>query len=405
MPGLKLMGEVGLDGSGFEAGIKRLEGMAHGFAEGLKGFVVQAIGVLTVEQAISKTVETAKELINTSKRLAIAPEQLQLMRQGAKDAGVELEDVAKFIEKIDVAREKALRRQGVEPMEMRRNFQALGVSPEMLHTMSGAQLLMGPLARTAQNRSPEEIGALFKSLGGLKDFGQMIPFLKTNFEELGKKMHAYGAIMDTEAMVALKSFEDEVDLVSTTIVSHLAPALVTATEWIYKFAAAAASAVSFLGGATYKVSLKDILKLAIPAYGAYNFFQKLDFSAGKQSFGDTFKPWMDQLDTIKKKIAEDADKLRHPKPPTFETSSLPEKISLKALESHADSMTKVGNFLGGMGIAGQIEQKKVQLLTRVADGIDKIVAKTGGAFWFHGETVTPVVPGPFQMLQGSNFPH
>ncbi len=93
MPGLKLLAEIGLDSSGFEAGLKRAEGMAHGVAEGIKSFVVQAIGVLTVEQAISKTVETAKELVETSKRLSIAPEQLQVMRQAAKDAGVELGDV------------------------------------------------------------------------------------------------------------------------------------------------------------------------------------------------------------------------------------------------------------------------------------------------------------------------
>ena len=131
--GLKIMAELGLDGKGFEAGMKRAEGLAHGVAEGLKGFVIQAVGIYTVEQAISKTVETAKELVETSRRLSIAPEQLQVMRQAAKDSGVEFQKLAELIEKTNVARDKALRPVS-EGASARRAF---GVQPLCHHRPNG----------------------------------------------------------------------------------------------------------------------------------------------------------------------------------------------------------------------------------------------------------------------------
>ena len=405
------MAEIGLDGSGFEAGLKRAEGLAHGVAEGLKSFAIQAIGVLTVEQAIAKTVETAKELVETSKRLAIAPEQLQVMRQAAKDAGIELGDVAKFIEKIDIAREKSLLRQGVEPMQMRRTFGALGVTQDQLRTMTGAQLMMGPISQAAQNRNPEELGALFRSLG-LREFGQMIPVLKTNFGELEKEMRKFGGIMDTETIVSLKMASEEFGLLTTLVISHLAPALIALTEIIYKSIAGWSAFISFIQGALSKVTSKDASGSGswwagplAPFIAAFNIGKKLDLGAGKESAIQSVSKWSDALEAVKKKIREDADKLRHPTPASFDTSSLPEKITSKALEVHSDSLTKVGNFLGGMGIAGQIEQRKVELLTRIAVACEDFSQAKSGASVYEPNTEGPIVKGPFRMLSGTNFPH
>ncbi|HEV2350800.1 MAG TPA: hypothetical protein VG028_13245, partial [Terriglobia bacterium] len=129
---LRLMSEVGLDGSGFSTGLNKLESSAHSALSGLKGFFIGAIGVGTVEQAISRTVETAKELVDTSKRLAIAPEQLQVLRQAAKQSGVELEDVAHAFEKIDEARQKAML-PGQEGQQFMGAFKELGIGSEQLH--------------------------------------------------------------------------------------------------------------------------------------------------------------------------------------------------------------------------------------------------------------------------------
>src|SRR5437879_804059 len=107
--GLRLQGEVSLDGSGFEAGLKRLEGAAGQFANTLKGAAAGAFGIYGIEQAIQKTIDSARELVTESKRLGVGVEQLQVLRQAAKENNTELSQVAKAFERSDVAREKALR--------------------------------------------------------------------------------------------------------------------------------------------------------------------------------------------------------------------------------------------------------------------------------------------------------
>src|ERR1035441_7534707 len=99
--GLKLIGEVALDGSGFERGLNAMAGS-------MKGFIVGAFGLYGVEEMLRKTMDTADELVNKAKRLDVAVEKLQLLKYAAKEGGSELETLAKGFENLDVAREKAL---------------------------------------------------------------------------------------------------------------------------------------------------------------------------------------------------------------------------------------------------------------------------------------------------------
>ena len=51
---------------------------------GIKSMLLGGLGIYGVESAIRATVSAAEQLINTSKRLSIAPEQLQVLSQAAK---------------------------------------------------------------------------------------------------------------------------------------------------------------------------------------------------------------------------------------------------------------------------------------------------------------------------------
>jgi hypothetical protein len=403
--GLKLMAELGLDGSGFEAGFKRAESMAHGVAEGLKGFVIQAVGVLTVEAAISKTVETAKELVETSKRLAVAPEQLQVLRQAAKQSGVELGELASAFEKIDIARQKALL-PGEEGRQQRRDFGAMGITSDMLHSKTAAQLFMGPLSAMAKNRNPEEFGALLRDIG-IKGFGPLVAVLKQDFEGLGKKMKDMGAIMDTEAAVNLKLLGDELSTVATIIISQLAPAIVTVVEVMLEVIGKLHAGAAFIiERAKFELG-KD--NPAIPGFGGLaaqmaqtkidrgeaGGFSKEEIEAAKTFLGtfnanadaaatkfDTIdESWKTRIAEMKAEIAAEAEALKHPKAPNFSGSSLPEKIPTKALQTPGDALTHVGNFLGGMGIAARIEERKVNLLQQIAHNTAQ---QKGGAHTGHG---------------------
>src|SRR6185503_4983847 len=99
--GLKLIGEVSLDGSGFDRGIKRLGAT-------LKSTLAGAFGFVAIEAAFRKTIDTADELVTASKRLDTTVEQLQVLREAAKENKVEIDKLSTSFERLNVSREKAL---------------------------------------------------------------------------------------------------------------------------------------------------------------------------------------------------------------------------------------------------------------------------------------------------------
>ena len=387
MPGLKLMAELGLDGSGFAAGFNKAKGYAEGAGEGLKHLVIGAIGVGTVEEAIRRTVETAKDLVETSERLAIAPEQLQVLRQAAKQSNVEFENLAETFEKVDIARQKALI-PGKEGQRERRAFSALGIGSDALRTQTAASLFTGQMHQAALNRNPEELGVIFKELG-VKAFGRLIPMLKTNFDELGAHMKKIGAIMDTETAVKLKALADEAGLLVQIIVSQLGPALVKLTEVIYgnilKLGKTVVGAGSFYKAGTAHMSPTQragaLLKTA--GLGAEHLLGMIDTKELNRRLGQTIdlgaaipagqkaqEPWdklIAQFDGFLAKMKDRANELDHPKPPNLGGAVLPPLMNKKSWETPTNSLLRIGNFLGSsQGLIGQINQRKVQLLQVIA---------------------------------------
>lgn len=384
MPSLKLMAELGLDGSSFAAGFQRAKGLAEGVAEGIKHVVIGAIGIATVEEAISRTVETAKELVETSERLAIAPEQLQVLRQAAKNANVDFEKLVETMEKLSIAREKALM-PGAEGFDARRAFRAMGVSNEQLHGMTSSQLLLGPIRNAVLGRNPEELGIIFRELG-VKAFGGLIPLLKTNFGELESSMQKLGMLMDTETAVKLKQLSQGFGYLAAIIATRLGPALISLTEifikifaglgsaWVYlstllrnpktgENMARTMAAQSGFGGpnASQKQAMEDLREHPVSEAEEKTARDKA-YEAAKQF---AFK-WIDTLDEMEKKFKEMAAELNNPAPPDLGGSSIPPKLPRKALVEQSDSLVKIGNFLGGNDrIINRLQEKQVYWLEKI----------------------------------------
>jgi hypothetical protein len=392
MAGLKLMAELGLDGAGFAQGLQRAEGAAKGFAQGLKGFVIGAIGITTVEQAISKTVQTAKELINTSERLAIAPERLQVLRQAAKESGTELEHLATVFERIDIARQKALT-PGEHGAGARSAFGALGVTMPMLHEQTAAQLFMGQMRNAVMSQNPEVLSGVLRELFG-KGFGPAIAVLKTDFDKLGAKMQKMGAIMDTETALSFKLVSDELSTLSQIIVSNLGPALLWLAEHFYKVAGKITSYFVGEKGAQSKMTGREKIGYSVGraiagltgaaslpfgrAYAAKaaesmlywlipeRVIDKYDAKAGQQARDKEQTKWDSALKNLKEQIAKEKERLEHPAPPNFENPEEPPKFKRRDIEGRSDQLVRIGNFLGGIGIVGSIEARKVELLQVIA---------------------------------------
>src|ERR1044071_1281132 len=272
--GLKLMAELGLDGTGFRSGFRDAERGAHEFAAGLKSVIIQAIGIATIEQALAKTVETARDLVEQSERLGIAPEKLQVLRQAAKDSSIEMDKLATSIEKTAIAREKALMG-GEEGKKIANVFKAMGIDSKALQRLTGAQLLMGPIAGNVRTRDADSMAILFQELG-IKGFGKIIPVLKTDFDALEKRLRGMNAIMDTLTAVKLKNLNDGFSSLAGIIYTSLGPALVGLAEFVMDFLTNSklAEGIDFL-------IQKFTGEKKLPGYGDYSAVQRADAASSE----------------------------------------------------------------------------------------------------------------------------
>lgn len=360
--GLKLMAEIGLDGSGFERGLRKVGSEA---ASSVKNLAVQAFGIYGVEQAIAKTVETATELVNESKRLDVTVEQLQLLRQAAKDGGTEMGTLASAFEKLDIARAKALN----GDKNAIAAFAKLGVNQSALKTQTAATLFTGQISNSVKNGNVENLAPMLREVLG-KGFGEIIPVLKTDFDELGGKMKRLGSIMDTDTAVRLKYVGDEFSLLSTIMTTQLAPAIIFAAENIYKAFAKLSGVFSGLGAGTSNWTIKDWVMALNPITSGVTIATKFDAKAAGEAYVDTSKPLLDELEAVKKKLQEEADKIKNPKPIVPEVSETPAKKSKSEHLEHmqTDALVRVGNFLGSTGnTISRVDQRKIDLLNKIVE--------------------------------------
>lgn len=391
---LKLIAEIALDGSGFERGLQR---MGRSAASSVKSLAVQAFGIYGVEQAIAKTVETASDLVDASQRLDVTVEQLQLLRQAAKDGGTEMSNLASAFEKLDQARAKAL----AGDKDAMAAFAKLGVTQAQLKTQTAATIFTGSVSSAVKNGNVENLGPVLKEILG-KSFGELIPVLKTDFDELGDKMKKLGTIMDTDTAVKLDALGDNFSLLSGIIAVQLGPVLVQVAVLFLEMIGKVKAFGSFIGALSEKGIVKGTATLAremldtpvgklvdITGAGkliADQIVSEKDrdelMSKSGAAFVETDDAFKKILDGIMAQLAKSADELKNPKPivPQIDT----EKPKAARIATQSDALVRVGNFLGTNGnTISRVDQRKIDLLNKIVENT-KPLASFGSGFSFMG---------------------
>ena len=383
--GLKLIGEVALDGSGFERGLARL---SSGAVSGFKGMLVQAFGIYGIEQAFVKTIERAGELVDASKRLGIGIEQLQLLKQAANDAGTDLQRLAPAFEKIEIARAKALGG-GPGSADALKAFSKFGISKDQLKTQSREDLFTGPMSSAMKTTPQADLAVPMKEIFG-KGFGDLIPVLQTDFDGLRKHMEALGAVMSTETALVFHELGNEMNLLSQVLVTQFAPAILWAAETIYTgLGRLVANPAAKLGAGTAHMGVVEglLATAKLVGYGAAGLYKRatgesepavrkwiqskaagagLDVPAMQGAGKAAEDSWMKPLDNFKKAIAEEGEKLKHPKKPTFKVPNEAKEEKSKGYHERSDALLRVGNFLGSSVIEG-IANRQLTVLQQIAD--------------------------------------
>lgn len=377
--GLNLESTISLNSASFERGMNRVKGTV---VDSIKNFAIGAIGIATVEQAFARTIETANELVNTAKRLGTTVEQVQLLRQAAKDAGTEMDSVATALEKINQARAKALGGDKAASAA----FGALGVSQTDLKTKTAADLFMHEISETVKKVSPEQIAQPLREVLG-RGAGQGIAVLKTDFDELGSKMN----LMSTKTAASLNQLSKDFDLISGQIIVAMAPAILVMLQACIKFADWVGSkiggAAAWWGAETafnpndmsapitdpVNAGHADAIRRAgnagapDSAHG-YAFGEQGD--PAKAAVENSFKKWLEDFNLSLKKAA---DNLKNPKPDFSATADTAQKMKGGG-RIESDSLVKVGNFLGSNVGAVSAAERLIQNSQRTVSLLQQLNA-------------------------------
>ena len=382
--GLNLQAKISLDGADFERGINRAKEAVTG---ALRNFVIGAIGIGTVEEAFRRTIETANELVNTSKRLGVTVEQVQLLRQAAKDAGKEMDTVSTALEKINLARGKAL---GGDQKSIAA-FSALGVSGADLKSKTAADLFMGEIGKKVKSVSPEQIAGPLREVLG-RGAGEGIAILKTDFEELGSKMN----LISTETAAKLNELSKDFDLLSGQIIVGLAPAILVMAQACIAFANWVGSKI---GGAAAWLGARTAVDLDAQSADINNPANKDHADAirragnHKRGFGKKdlqtgavaaevgveagFEKWMKNFQAS---LDEAASKLKNPKPDFNKTQQDAASMRGAHITAASSLVSRAGNFLGtnkgiihSGGTMVQHAAETAKHTKRTADGMEMLV--------------------------------
>ena len=380
---LRLVGEVTLDGAGFERGLTRLGTSA---ANNLKSFVVGAFGIYGIEQAIKKTVDRCSELVNASQKLGVTVEQLQVMREAAKQGGVEFGKLVTAANKLAAIRGNILGG-GKGAADQMKALMNLGITPEMVGKMTGGELMMGPIAAKIKEVNPADIANDLKVVFG-RAFGDLLPVLQTDFSALQTKMEGLGIIIDTKTAVSLKLMEDEFSLLGGIIVSFLAPKLVTLGEVLFWLIGQIKESYAYL---------KNLIspdKQGAPLTKEGGLSLMIMRALGGEAVASMYGRWLQQggnaadaasgiaaknekeAETFYQHIADVTYKITHPTPADLsKTVSTLDKMH--PWHSASDALLSTGNFLGsGRGAIGSVAQQHLEVakesLTQLQEMNDKL---------------------------------
>jgi hypothetical protein len=369
---LTLHSKVSLDGSGFAAGLKQIEHSVKETAAALKESAIEAFGATAILELTKHTIELGEQIVDTSRRLGIGIEEMQELQMAAKLTGASVDDLTAFLEKLAVAKDKAL---SEGDSKMLAAYKFFGIEPDRLKSMNNADQ-MRAISRVAETTPAQSMIGPLRELGG-RGAGALIPLLIENFDEMTAKMRDMHAIMSQSDALGLKNMGDEMKLVAQIILVRLAPAInVLGISLGYMVNTVKANAGFWTRFAT-KPGLWADIKDQLIGEGKRNFFKgegnlaKRFSDAGAESLNEKDyldKAWEQFLLKLNERQAI-IDKMNR-MPILPDPKAEPEKMFQGTHFHHpeTDALLRVGNFLGANTATIQniaVAQRQLSVLQQI----------------------------------------
>lgn len=241
---------LGIKNAPFKAGLAAARAEAQKFREDLRSEFAAALTFAGLAEAIKGTIEYGDTIADLSQRFGIGAESLQRWGNVAEENGASLEGVAKSMNKLIIAQDKALA--GDEAL--RADFAALGVSIEDLKRLSPDELMRkiggGSL------KAAELVSVMGKSAL------ELIPTLQAVADGTAE----FGAVMDEATIETLGEASDRIKRISGTLRSWFGSALVFVTGLIGDMANTFGAAWGIIENKVSGMNWEDALRLGKEAY-------------------------------------------------------------------------------------------------------------------------------------------
>ncbi len=353
---LKLQAEIGLDGSGFQAGLDKV-------ASSVKQFAASAFGMVLIEEIFRKAIDHMEQLANASEQLGVGVEFLQEMSFAARQTGKDVEKVTKFIQELNATRLKG---------DKDSAYARFGVTDAMRE--SGAEAIIRQLNRATQGKNIGDFTSDLKEIGG-KTAPQLGALIQ-HIDELGEAAERAGAVIDAKTIASVKQAKDELQVLSDVLMASLSPAIASVMDVILHGLNHIRAGLTFLADFTSKPDIfKNLLKAAtglVP--GAMGGKMSREGMAGvEKAFSESFDVAATDLAQADMELNAKKTALTNAltNPPDvegkIERKVGKEKQVAKIKDVSDDSLIRVGNFLGSSkDVLESIGRDQVMYLKQIA---------------------------------------
>ncbi len=202
-----IIARVGLDGTEFDVGAKKVEDRAEKMGEkigdGFKDKLAEIFSAAAVEELSRAAVEYGEKIYDTARRVGETPEQLQRLDHALKMNSASLDSAIPAMERYNSAKRKALEG-GPGSEKIIEDFRKLGISLNELKGMRSGDFLFRT-SEFLQDKDPQQFIAALRDIGG-RGIGELVPALK---DGLGEAAENAKNILPDEVIVHLKQMGDQ----------------------------------------------------------------------------------------------------------------------------------------------------------------------------------------------------
>ena len=369
-----ILAKIGVDLTDLNIGVKKAESLGKQMARSFKGDAAAAFGsVFAVDKLAQfgkEALDLASKLNNLSDQLGVSSKFLQEMKFAAESSGGSLDDVSSALQKITIARSKAL--SGDDGIVS--SFEQLGVSAEEIRSAKLEDIFVKIGKSFEGNANPQQLVAAFTELAG-KGAGGLIPAMANGLASATEQAHQLGLVMSNEVVTALTEANDRIELMNQTMVSGMGSLTANVVQPLARwFEAMGASIQTFIimvtrgrqliGGTTFTGNIKHLFSQTGQAYMASLNEQDVALAAKqasrKKSEEAKSKFSMEGF-TGKTNIAEQN-----------RLADLSKSVNTTFMGAGGDSLARIGGFSGYQSS----QQKVLDTLRTQVDKLERIATNT-----------------------------